>query len=43
MTNPTGRCGSEADYIRGRGVRAFEQLMWDHDMDPTNLNRASIL
>jgi hypothetical protein len=33
----------EADCIRARGVRAFEQLMWNHDIDPTNFNRASTL
>ena len=34
---------AEADYIRARGARAFEQLMLDHDIDPTNFNRASML
>jgi hypothetical protein len=34
---------AEADYIRARGVREFEQLMRDHDIDPTNFNRASML
>lgn len=35
--------GPEADYIRQEGSRAFEKLMYDHDIDPTDLDRESML
>lgn len=34
---------AEADYLRERGRRAFEELMWDRDPDPTDFSRPSML